>query len=121
MSSSGMPARAAMPRPSPVLMKALVLALKMRAAPPVANSVALACSAMTSPVSISSAVTPQHVAVLVADQVERHPLDEKLGVRLHVALVERVQHRVAGAVGRGAERVACAPPKFCEWPPNGRW
>ncbi|KAG1414509.1 hypothetical protein G6F57_023831 [Rhizopus arrhizus] len=34
MSCSGMPARAAMPRPSPVLMKALVEAAQMRPAPP---------------------------------------------------------------------------------------
>src|SRR6478609_4161312 len=58
MSSSGMPARAAMPRPSPVLMKALVEAWKMRPAPPVASSTVLACSTCRSPVSISSAVTP---------------------------------------------------------------
>ena len=58
MSSSGMPARAAMPRPSPVLMKALVLAAKMRPAPPVASSMVLASRMCSSPVSISSAVTP---------------------------------------------------------------
>ena len=56
----------------------------------------------SSPVSISSAVTPTHVALGVADQVERHPLDEEVGARLDVLLVQRVQHRVAGAVGRGA-------------------
>ena len=38
----------------------------------------------------------------IADQVERHPLDEELGVGAHVLLVERVQHGVAGAVGGGA-------------------
>mmetsp|Transcript_21674 Transcript_21674/g.84431 ORF Transcript_21674/g.84431 Transcript_21674/m.84431 type:complete len:640 (+) Transcript_21674:4098-6017(+) len=43
-----------------------------------------------------------HVAVGVADQVQRHPLDEELRAGLDVLLVERVQHRVAGAVGRGA-------------------
>ena len=43
----------------------------------------------------------QHVAVGVADEVQRHPLDEEL-VRAHVLLVQRVQHRVAGAVGGGA-------------------
>ncbi|MNT00109.1 hypothetical protein D3C72_1345290 [compost metagenome] len=58
MSCSGMPARAAMPRPSPVLMNALVDAWKMRPAPPVASSTALACSSYRSPVSSSSAVTP---------------------------------------------------------------
>ncbi|CAD6562534.1 hypothetical protein LMG28727_07774 [Paraburkholderia kirstenboschensis] len=41
MSCSAMPERAAMPRPSPVLMNALVEAAKMRPAPPVANSVVL--------------------------------------------------------------------------------
>ena len=44
----------------------------------------------------------EHFALGVADQVERHPLDEELGVGAHVALVERVQHGVAGTVGRGA-------------------
>ena len=58
MSCSGMPARAAMPRPSPVLMKALVEAAKMRPAPPVASSTLLASKMNSSPVSISSAVTP---------------------------------------------------------------
>ena len=53
MSSSGRPARAAMPRPSPVLMNALVDAAKIRPAPPVASTVTFACSIMTSPVSIS--------------------------------------------------------------------
>ena len=43
-----------------------------------------------------------HVAFGVADQVERHPLDEEAGAGLDVLLVQRVQHRVAGAVGRGA-------------------
>ena len=48
-----------MPKPSPVLMKALVDAAKIRPAPPVANSVVLASKMWTSPVSISMAVTPQ--------------------------------------------------------------
>ena len=58
MSSSGKPARAAIPIPSPVLMKALVEAAQIRPAPPVANTVVLACKIMASPVSISSATTP---------------------------------------------------------------
>ncbi len=45
---------------------------------------------------------PEHLPRLVADQVERHPLDEELRVGAHVALIQGVQHRVAGAVGRGA-------------------
>ena len=68
----GMPARAAIPRPSPVLMKALVLALNIRAAPPVAKRVARACIAMTSPVSISSAVTP-HTSPL-ASRIRSNPI-----------------------------------------------
>src|SRR5215207_6479733 len=66
MSSSGMPALAAMPRPSPVLMKALVLAAKMRPAPQVAGLHLEGGDA-------------DHRALGVADQVERHPLDEEVG------------------------------------------
>ncbi len=44
----------------------------------------------------------QHVAIGVANQVQRHPLDEEAGLGLDVLLVQRVQHRVAGAVGRRA-------------------
>lgn len=40
-----------------------------------------------------------HVALGVADQVQRHPLDEEVGLGLHVLLVQRVQHGVARAVG----------------------
>ncbi len=43
----------------------------------------------------------QYHPVGVADQVERHPLDEELGARADVALIQGVQHGVAGAVGRG--------------------
>jgi hypothetical protein len=45
---------------------------------------------------------PHHVALGIADEVERHPLDEELGARLHVLLVQRVQHGVSGAVCRSA-------------------
>ena len=38
----------------------------------------------------------------VAQEVERHPLDEELGARPHVALVKRMQHGVSGAVRRRA-------------------
>jgi hypothetical protein len=47
-------------------------------------------------------VTPSTSPIGVADQVERHPFDEELGVGAHVALVQRMQHGVAGAVGRRA-------------------
>jgi hypothetical protein len=40
----------------------------------------------------------EHVALLVADEIERHPFDKELGARTHVALIQGVQHRVAGAV-----------------------
>ncbi len=43
-----------------------------------------------------------HVTVGIADQIERHPLDEEVGARLDVLLIERVQHRVAGAIGSSA-------------------
>jgi hypothetical protein len=58
----------------------------------------------------------------IADQVERHPFDEEIGARLDVLLIERVQHRVAGPVGRGAGRAGPAfRHRFAVWPPNGRW
>jgi hypothetical protein len=44
----------------------------------------------------------QHIAVGVADEVERHPLDEEVRARADVALIQRVQERMAGAVGGGA-------------------
>ena len=40
----------------------------------------------------------EHIAFQVANQIECHPLDKKLRVRKHVALVQRMQHRVTGAV-----------------------
>ena len=43
-----------------------------------------------------------HIAFGITDQVERHPFDEEIGARLDVLLIQRVQHRVACAVGRGA-------------------
>ena len=43
----------------------------------------------------------QHVAVLVADQIERHPLHEEVGVGLDVLLIQGVQQRMTGAVGCG--------------------
>ena len=43
-----------------------------------------------------------HVAFGVADQVQRHPLDEEVGLGFDILLVQRVQHGVAGAVGGGA-------------------
>ena len=42
------------------------------------------------------------IAFFVADEVERGPFHEELGVGAHVLLVERVQHGMAGAVGHGA-------------------
>ena len=85
-----------------MLMKALVDAAKMRPAPPVASITALACSTCSWPVSYLERGDADDGALGVADQVERHPLDEEVGARLDVLLVERVQHRVAGAVGGGA-------------------
>ena len=43
-----------------------------------------------------------HVALSVADQVQRHPFHEEVGLGFDVLLVQRVQHGVAGTVGRGA-------------------
>ena len=85
------------------------------------SSVAFACRIITSPVSISSAVTPSTSPLGVADQVERHPFDEELRVRADVALIERVQHRMAGAVGRRARALHRTSRRSSSmWPPNGR-
>src|SRR5690606_7906175 len=43
----------------------------------------------------------QNVTCVVAKQVERHPFDKELGAGSNVALIERVQHGVTGAVGCG--------------------
>ena len=101
MSCSGMPARATMPRPSPVLMKAFVLDAKMRPAPPVASSVALRLQDHHLAGFDLHRHDAEHVAFRVTDQIERHPLDEELRPGADVALIQRMQHGVAGAVGRG--------------------
>ena len=44
----------------------------------------------------------EDIAIGIADEVERHPLDVELRARADVALVERVQHRMAGAIRGGA-------------------
>ena len=58
ISCNGIPARAAIPRPSPVLIYAFVDARYTRPAPPVANNVAFAWNTAILPVSWSIAVTP---------------------------------------------------------------
>ncbi len=42
------------------------------------------------------------VAVFVANQVQRHPFDEEVGLGFDVLLVQRVQHGVTSAVSGGA-------------------
>ncbi len=63
---------------------------------------------------------PQHVAVGVADQIERHPLDQESGARPDIALIERMQHRVPGAIGRRASALHRAFAEIhrvpAEWP-----
>ena len=44
----------------------------------------------------------EHIAVGVADQIERHPLYKECRALLQVLLVQGVQHRVPGSVGRCA-------------------
>jgi hypothetical protein len=62
-----------------------------------------------------------HLPFGIADEVERHPLHEELRAGVHVALVERVQHRVAGAVGRAAAALHRPLAEILRMPPNGRW
>src|SRR6266705_11958 len=70
MSSRGKPARAAMPRPSPVQMNALVVEEKIRPAPPVAKSVARACRTLAEVLRMAAGGPLVYRAVLVA--IERH-------------------------------------------------
>ena len=104
MSSSGMPARAAMPRPSPVLMKALVDEAKMRPAPPVAKSVALPWKSDDLARLHLERGHAEHRALGVAHEVERHPFDEELRLR------------AARCAGRAcaASRGRCGPPRSSE-------
>ena len=44
----------------------------------------------------------QHITRLIAYQIKRHPFDEKLRACTNVTLIQRVQHGVAGAIGRRA-------------------
>ena len=49
-------------------------------------------------------VERDHAAALAVfhDEIEREVLDEEIGIVLQRLLVQRVQHGMAGAVGRGA-------------------
>ncbi|MNC85785.1 hypothetical protein D3C83_13980 [compost metagenome] len=121
MSWSGIPARAAMPSPSPVLMNALVLAEKMRPAPPVAKTVAFACRIITSPVSISSAVTPRTVPSSARTRSSAIH-STKNWVRARTFAWYRVCSsacpvRSADAQARGTGDF----PYSRMWPPKGRW
>jgi hypothetical protein len=63
-----------------VLMKALVEEAKMRPAPPVAKSVARAWKIHDLAGLHFHRGHAEDLALFVANQVERHPLDEELGV-----------------------------------------
>ncbi len=82
-------------------MKALVDEAKMRPAPAGGEERGLALEEDDVARLHLHGRHPEHRAVGVAHEVERHPLDEELRLREHVSLVQRVQHRVPGAV-RGA-------------------
>ena len=43
----------------------------------------------------------EDLALCITDQVECHPFNEELRARPDIALIERMEHRVPGAVGRG--------------------
>ena len=60
------------------------------------------------PSSRQSATTPRQAPSL-HDQVEREIFDEEVGVVAQALLVERVQHRMAGAVGGGAGALGGRP------------
>jgi hypothetical protein len=74
----------------------------MRPAPPVAKMVALAWKTTISPVSMSIAVTPSTSPSASRIRSSAIHSTKNWCIRLDVALVHRVQHGVAGAVGRSA-------------------
>ena len=121
MSSSGMPARAAMPSPSPVLMNALVEAAQMRPAPPVAKTVTLASRIITSPVSISSATTPTQ-SPSASRMMSSAIHSTKNCVRARTLRWYSVCSS-ACPVRSAAAQARCTgfSPKLAVWPPNGRW
>ena len=55
------------------------------------------------------------------DEIDGEVLDEELRLVAQRLLIQRVQHRVAGAI-RGRARALRVPlPKCVVMPPNGRW
>jgi len=65
-----------------------------------------------SPVGDVEEQRPQHIALAIRQQVHREELVEEVGLRPQVLLVEGVQQRVPGSIGRGAGcALACSPPK----------
>ena len=112
MSISGMPARSAIAVPSPVLMWAL-------------DVVRYTCPQPRSPSTVAFGLDQQWFtgldlhdqcaedrAFVIADQVYREILIEEMGAGTHVLLIQRMQNRMSGAVGRGAGTSGLCPPKF---------
>ncbi len=69
----------------------MVDASKMRPAPPVAKMVTFDWKIIDLAGFHFDRGDTDNMAVFVTDQVERHPLDEELGMARDVALVHRVQ------------------------------
>ena len=116
-----MPARAAIPMPSPVLMKAFVDAAQMRPAPPVASNVVLASRIIASPVSISSATTPT-MSPSVSRIRSRAIHSTKNWVRartLRWYSVCSIAWPVRSAAAQA--RATGFSPKSAECPPSVRW
>jgi hypothetical protein len=113
MSSSGMPARAAMPTPSPVLMKALVEEGEDAAGTAGGEDGRLGLEERDLAGLHLQRDHADHGAVGVADQVERHPLDEELGVA-RARCAGRACAACAWPVRSAARRLRCTgfSPKF---------
>jgi hypothetical protein len=61
------------------------------------------------PSSRHKATTPTALAFLVHDEVDGEILDEELSVVAQRLLIQRVQDRMAGAVGGGAGALGSGP------------
>ncbi len=101
MSCSGKPARNTMPPPSPVQVWADVHENHARPYPPVASITLLRAEPVQAAVGH---VERDHAAALAVlhDQIQREILDEERRGVLEGLLIQGMQHRVSGAVGRGA-------------------
>src|SRR5687768_9553958 len=60
-----------------------------------------------------------NITFFVTNQIESHPFDKKLGICPHIALIERVQHGMTGAISSGARTRGLCASEILRLPPEG--